>query len=86
MSGEVLYSYRWPLQESVTAGNFIGIVKTKLQVPETSIALAIGTRCFDAYSMYSRILMIKTVRSIIAAQDGREKVLNIQVILKSQVG
>ena len=86
MTGEVIYSDCWQIVDPVTAGHFIGIVKTKLQAPETSIALAIGTRCFDEDSMYSKILLSKIVRSIIAAQDGREKVLNIQVILKSQVG
>ena len=86
MTGEVIYSDCWPLQDPVTAGHFIGIAKKKLQRPESSIALAVHSRCFDAQSMYSRILFNKALRSIIAAQDGREKVLNIQVILKSQVG
>ena len=83
MTGEVIYSDCWQNVDPVTAGHFIGIVKTKLQVPESSIALAIGRVCFDAESMYCRILMIKSIKDIIAADDREWR---IRLILKCQVG
>ena len=97
MTGEVIYSGCWPHQDPVTAGHFFGIAKNKLQVPETSITLAIGTKVFHCMkgslrgyrskddSMYARILESKKVRRILAAQDGKEKTLDIQVILNTQV-
>ena len=45
--GEVLYMAQWHSTDTVSIGHFIGIVRRKQNVHETSIALAIGIDFFN---------------------------------------
>ena len=79
-SGEVLYTAQWHSTDTVSIGR-------KLHVPETSIALAIGTDCFDQQFIYAQIFKLKSIKAIVAAREpqypGDGGTLNIDVIMKS---
>ena len=85
-SGQVLHTKQFTSTEPMSIWHSIGVVETKLDVPDASIPFAIGTGCFDQGLTHAKILELKPNKAIIEAHgpqcpsDGGD--LNIDVILK----